>query len=135
MIHAFMLAAVVSTPGPREFILVHSPRGSTVKIVYRLMPSPHEAVGPIIGDGKLHLTSNGRSHSYSLSQLHIASQGSVWTQFITDPKMACYAEPVSFSRASNGHEEVTVRYADVGKGCHPKSTVIDAVTGAILSTQ
>ena len=134
MVDALLFAVVVSTPQPHE-ISAHSPRGTAANITYWLMPSPRDDVGPVIGGGTLRLTSGTHALLIPFSRLGIVRKGSSWKQFIVNPQMACFAEPISFGRASNGHDEIIVRYALVGKGCLPRATVIDATTGSILSSQ
>lgn len=138
VIGVLSLAAALATPQPVHEIAARAPDGTTATIVYWLKPSPRDgedAVGPVIGGGTLRITSHGHALSIPLSRLDMVGRGHKWTQFIADPHLLCGAQPISIDRARNGHDEVTVRYAFVGKGCLPWTTVIDASTGMIISSK
>lgn len=138
MIGVFTFVLAITTPEPVMQLTARASDGTMATIAYWLMPSPRkgeEAVGPIIGGGTLRIISHTHSLSIPLSRLGMVSEGAKWTQFVTTPGYACYAQPLSINRARNGHVEVTIRYAWVGKGCYPWTTVIDAVTGKVISSQ
>jgi|SRR5579872_1237465 hypothetical protein len=138
MIAVLSFVLAVATSQPVHQIAARAPDGTRATIVYWLMPSPRDgedAVGPVIGGGTLRLTSHAHSLSIPLSRIGAVSRGAYWTQFIVNPQMACYARPISFNRSANGHEEVTIRYAAVGKGCFARTAVVDAVTGRVILNQ
>ena len=138
MIGVLTFVLATATPQPLHEITARAPNGTTATIVFWLKPSPREgedAVGPIIGGGTLRLTSHGRTLSIPLSRLGMVSEGPKWTQIIVNPRLPCYARPISINQDANGHDVVTVRFAFVGKGCLPWTIVIKATTGAIISSQ
>jgi hypothetical protein len=138
MLGVLSVALAVAATQPIHELTTRAQDGTTATITYWLKPSPRgsdDAVGPIVGGGTLRIISPTHSFSIPLSHLGMASEGRKWIQFVTSPRMACYAQPVSVGHDSNGRDAVTIRYAFVGKGCLARTTVIDATTGAVTSSQ